>query len=382
MTFIFNVERRFFLQEPFDDIHASSVRSPVQAGFTVGHRVYSQVVLHQEINDISPPILASPQEAELHLPLCRVVFQTAFAVEERFDEVKPSHSGRALEIQRSASFDKMFRSLPATVCQAGIHQSFAQLGCVFEQNVYERLLHAGQRRIHARCGQTERVGTTVYVRDCIDIRASLEQNLGNVYGILRSLLAIVLHPISANIMQKRRVMQARRTLPNKSRNFSKHSLEFGQITGDDGVHGRFECRSRRTFTSQAFDVFRKPWPAFETVIARDEELSIGQAQFRFFQFQFRQPARARMVLLEALQNRLHHLKVARLYAFEEVLGLFFILLQAGVSRYFFRIHFELSFMVAPGVRPDQAERRFVTFTVLCTIKVGTALSADWMRPLR
>src|SRR5262245_25127799 len=34
----------------------------------------------------------------------------------------------------------------------------------------------------------------------------------------------------------------------------------------------------------------------------------------------------------------------------------------------------------PGVRTYQAERRFVTFDELC--KVGTALSADWMRPSR
>jgi len=34
----------------------------------------------------------------------------------------------------------------------------------------------------------------------------------------------------------------------------------------------------------------------------------------------------------------------------------------------------------PGVRPAQAERRFVTFGF--TVKVGTALSADWLRPLR
>src|SRR5262245_14805151 len=34
----------------------------------------------------------------------------------------------------------------------------------------------------------------------------------------------------------------------------------------------------------------------------------------------------------------------------------------------------------PGVRMYQAERRFVTFDLLC--KVGTALPADWMRPSR
>jgi hypothetical protein len=34
----------------------------------------------------------------------------------------------------------------------------------------------------------------------------------------------------------------------------------------------------------------------------------------------------------------------------------------------------------PGVRTNQAERRFVTFNILGW--VGTALSADWMRPSR
>jgi len=81
-----------------------------------------------------------------------------------------------------------------------------------------------------------------------------------------------------------------------------------------------------------------------------------------------------------LQGMLQRLGMARFGAFEELLRLFFILLQAGVRRQFFGIHCELSFVVVPGVRPNQAERRFVTFILL--FKVGTALSADWMRPLR
>jgi hypothetical protein len=40
----------------------------------------------------------------------------------------------------------------------------------------------------------------------------------------------------------------------------------------------------------------------------------------------------------------------------------------------------INVMTAPGVRPNQAERRFVTFEM--KRKVGTALSADWMRPSR
>ena len=77
---------------------------------------------------------------------------------------------------------------------------------------------------------------------------------------------------------------------------------------------------------------------------------------------------------------LQRLRMARSDAFEQVLRPFFILMQARVSRQFFGIHCELSFMVVPGVRANQAERRPVTFVVL--FKVGTALSADWMRPLR
>jgi hypothetical protein len=40
----------------------------------------------------------------------------------------------------------------------------------------------------------------------------------------------------------------------------------------------------------------------------------------------------------------------------------------------------INVMTAPGVRPNQADRRFVTFEM--NRKVGTALSADWMRPSR
>ena len=127
-------------------------------------------------------------------------------------------------------------------------------------------------------------------------------------------------------------------------------------------------------------MFRKPGPALEAVLPRDDELSIGQAQVRALQLHGRQVAEAGVVFLNTLQNLLQRLRMARLDAFEEVLGLFFILLQAGVSRQFFGIHCELSFMSMPGVRPNQAERRFVTF--VARFQVGTALSADWMRPLR
>ena len=132
--------------------------------------------------------------------------------------------------------------------------------------------------------------------------------------------------------------------------------------------------------SQPFDVFRKSGPAFEAVLPSDDELRVRQGKLRALQLQVRKPAESRVVFLNTFQGKLQCLTMARFGAFEEVLGLFFILLQAGVSRQFFGIHCELSFVVVPGVRTNQAERRFVTFVLL--FKVGTALSADWMRPLR
>jgi hypothetical protein len=109
-----------------------------------------------------------------------------------------------------------------------------------------------------------------------------------------------------------------------------------------------------------------------------DKLRVGQGKLRALQLQVCKPAESRVVFLNTLQGKSQRLTMARFRTFEEVLRLFFVMLQAGVSRQFFAIHSELSFVVAPGVRPNQAERRFVTFVVL--FKVGTALSADWMRP--
>ena len=89
-----------------------------------------------------------------------------------------------------------------------------------------------------------------------------------------------------------------------------------------------------------------------------------------------------MIFLDSL-NRFRSAGLAspkNLEDFDEVLCLFLILFEVGTSAYVFGIHYDLPFVTAPGVRPNQAERRFVTFETLR--QVGTALSADWMRPSR
>jgi hypothetical protein len=46
--------------------------------------------------------------------------------------------------------------------------------------------------------------------------------------------------------------------------------------------------------------------------------------------------------------------------FDQFLRLFPVLLEARASREWLGIHYDLPFLNAPGVRPNQAERRFVT----------------------
>src|SRR5262249_57355057 len=50
-------------------------------------------------------------------------------------------------------------------------------------------------------------------------------------------------------------------------------------------------------------------------------------------------------------------RIVRLVGLDEILCLFLVLLQTRVSGQFFEIHYELPFMVAPGVRPIQSRLR-------------------------
>jgi hypothetical protein len=64
---------------------------------------------------------------------------------------------------------------------------------------------------------------------------------------------------------------------------------------------------------------------------------------------------------------------------EKLFSLLLVLLEAGTVRQDTVGHTKLLSRCAWNVRTDQAERRFVK---LQKPKVGTALSADWMRPSR
>jgi hypothetical protein len=82
-----------------------------------------------------------------------------------------------------------------------------------------------------------------------------------------------------------------------------------------------------------------------------------------------------MVLAQARQRG----RLAGNSGFEKFFGLFLVLFDTGVVRQDLVGHTKLLSRCAWNVRTDQAERRFVNMS---TAKVGTALSADWMRPSR
>jgi hypothetical protein len=92
----------------------------MQTGYSVRHHVHLQTHPQQKLDYVGSAILASPPKAALHLLGRRVRFKASVLVEEGFDQVEPSHSGRSLEIQGSSSFGEMLRGLAATVSQAGV----------------------------------------------------------------------------------------------------------------------------------------------------------------------------------------------------------------------------------------------------------------------
>lgn len=70
MTSVPQFNRRFSLQQQFDDINARHVRCPVQTGYSVGHCVHLQTTLQQKL--VSSAILTSPRKASLAHELAHV----------------------------------------------------------------------------------------------------------------------------------------------------------------------------------------------------------------------------------------------------------------------------------------------------------------------
>src|SRR3989454_10670924 len=114
-------ERSASFQEQLDRIQLSANHGPVQAGLS-DVRLCAQIYapLQQEIDDAISAILTGPREACLHLRFRRTRFQTAVFVEEAFDQIEPSHSGRSFAVQSCAAPGEKHGGLPPPVTQAAV----------------------------------------------------------------------------------------------------------------------------------------------------------------------------------------------------------------------------------------------------------------------
>ena len=68
----------------------------------------------------------------------------------------------------------------------------------------------------------------------------LQQNLGDLHRVFRSLLTIAFNRVGSDIMQKRRTMQASRAFPDQFRIIPKQTPEGDDIARHNGIDGGLE----------------------------------------------------------------------------------------------------------------------------------------------
>src|SRR5579859_3383763 len=128
-----------------------------------------------------------------------------------------------------------------------------------------------------------------------------------------------------------------------------------------------------TDNAEGFYMFCELGPGFISVFAGKYELSVRKRdRASLIRCEISQP---RMMPVHALKRRREGCHGVAI----EFFGLLFVLLEVGMIGKGTVGHRELLSSCAWTVRINQAERSLFR---LCTTKVGTALSADWMRPSR
>jgi len=149
-------------------------------------------------------------------------------------------------------------------------------GAVIEQQLHQLRLHAGASRMNAGGHQAESCGAaTVHIRFFIDFRAGIQQNLCNLNDVGRCLLAISLHAIGRNVMQKRGVVFTRRAGALEFWILAQQPLQFGCVSGDDRVCRRFKSAGASTFAMQRRYMLRELRPAGKALAARNGELGVS-----------------------------------------------------------------------------------------------------------
>jgi hypothetical protein len=172
-------------------------------------------------------------------------------------------------------------------------------------------------------------------------------------------------PQIANPGLPRRLSQHRSVLADKA-------LEHLGIACEHGLLDAAPHSFRRSFTQHRVDSPYELRPAVDAVLACDHELCVGEHDG------------CRVNAAGDVQPRMNTMKtiervtLSGANAFQQLLRLFLVLIEIRTGGKLSAGHTNL-LSRTPGVRPSQAERRFVPFN--CG-RVGTALSADWKRPSR
>jgi hypothetical protein len=219
-------------------------------------------------------------------------------------------AGRAGEIQRRPAADEVPRSRRLAVHQARADQRVVvpadprqvHARAVAEQHVDHGQLHARELRRHAGGHERERgAAAAVDVGAGVDLRAGLEQQLGDAGGVLGALLAVALDAVRGDVVEQRGVVFARRTRAWQLGVFAQQTPQRRLIALDDRVHGGLERRDLGARAGQRFDVGSELRPAEEAVRARDHELRVGQRAL--FQLRPGELREARGLALDALARR-------------------------------------------------------------------------------
>ena len=248
-------------------------------------RINRQPAFEQKGDDVGSTVLARPGERRLHLFRRRNRLEPALGVEVVLHEIEAADARCAFEVQPRAARREVFRRGAASVGQASRDQRMIVSGgartidlrAVVDQDLHQRVLHAGALGVNAGRDEAERRATAaVHVRLGVDLGARREQRFRDGHGVVRRLLAVVLDAVGRCVVQQHGAVLARRTGANQRRLLMKEPLQCRNVAGNDRFGRRFEHRDRRLLLLEILQVRGEYRPALEAVGAREHELRSGQ----------------------------------------------------------------------------------------------------------
>src|SRR5687767_1726228 len=144
------------------------------------------------------------RSSRLQLFSTRLPFQTSVRIEESFDNIETTDAARIFKVQSCAMIGEKHGRLTASVRQSSLHGRMAitcagnviDLCTMVQQDLHERILHTGAKRVNTRSNQPEGSrASTVHVCLGINISAGVQQDFRNCDYVFRRNLAISLNSI-------------------------------------------------------------------------------------------------------------------------------------------------------------------------------------------